>query len=133
MSIPDVGLPDDWTRRAYVGLTASTGQLSGMFSISDGYLTNFILLLLLLQLLHLPLHLLLHTGLASPYTTTTSTATTPTTDNHDVISLATYSTEETMEKALSDSEILIGAGEKLKPLFDPAPQGMILAERLTRY
>ena len=41
-----------------------------------------------------------------------------------------------MDKAISDKEIAIGggrAGDKLKPLFEPAPQGMVLAERLTRY
>ena len=76
------------------------------------------------------LHYFLLSVLVSLYLFTTLTLTT---DNHDVISLATYTTEETMEKALSDREIAIGAGETLKTLFDPAPQGMIHAERLTRY
>ena len=69
-------------------------------------------------------------------TLTPTIITTTSTDNHDVISLDTFSTAEAMEKAISDKEIAIGggrAGDKLKPLFEPAPQGMVLAERLTRY
>ena len=76
-----------------------------------------------------------HTTFTSTNLTTSTTSTTST-DNHDVISLDTYSTSEAMEKAINDKEIAIGgarSGDKLKPLFEPAPVGMVLAERLTRY
>lgn len=33
VDIEDVKLPEGWTRKSYIGLTASTGQLSGVSSV----------------------------------------------------------------------------------------------------